>query len=145
MFSVVSSVGAVLLVLCAVCGIIIGFIIKNIRSKRHNLKARLVFIHIKYMLSICFAPTTYRELEMQGVPSNNTDNHYTIEAKFDKKQHKSDISPNRYISYQILILNINCFQRGTYAEILGSNDIEVGVTLNETKYGTCIHYIVITV
>ena len=77
---------------------------------------------------------------MQGVSPNNTDHHYTIETKFDKKQHKSDISPNRYILYHILMLNNNCFQRGTYAEVLGSNDIEVGVALNKTKYRTYSHY-----
>ena len=52
-------IGAVLLVLCAICGLIIGFVIlKKIRSKRHNLKARLVFTHIKYILSVCYVPIT---------------------------------------------------------------------------------------
>ena len=56
MFSVI---GSILLVLCAICGLIEGFaILKKIRSKSHNLKARLVFTHIKYILSVCYVPTT---------------------------------------------------------------------------------------
>ena len=54
MFSLIGSACVLLVVLCAICGIILGFaIFKNIRSKRHDLKARLIFMHMKYMLSIC--------------------------------------------------------------------------------------------